>query len=317
MDTIGFVISQKEHENRRALIPEDICKIKNKKYLYFEVGYGKCLGYSDEEYIKAGANIVTREEALKQNIVCDPKIGDSEYLNCLSNQKIFGWIHAVQNRDITDKILNSNLTAYAWEDMFEKGRHVFWKNNEIAGEAAVSHAFQCVGDVPNNKKVALIGRGNVATGALKILISLGADVTIYNKHMESLLRDKIEEYDVIVNALLWDTTREDHIIYTSDLKRMKKNSRIIDISCDANGAVESSKPTTIENPIYEVNGVLHYVVDHTPSLVYKYASRGISEAVVKYIDDMIEGNENITLKNALIIEKGKIIDNRINIFQKR
>ena len=65
MDTIGFVISQKEHENRRALIPEDICKIKNKKYLYFEVGYGKCLGYSDEEYIKAGANIVTREEAFE------------------------------------------------------------------------------------------------------------------------------------------------------------------------------------------------------------------------------------------------------------
>lgn len=94
------------------------------------------------------------------------------------------------------------------------------------------HAFQLHGIMPYNTKAALIGRGNVGNGALKILTLLGADVHIYNRRMEKLLRDELSEYDVIVNAVLWDTNRNDHIIYKSDLKRMKKGSMIIDISCD-------------------------------------------------------------------------------------
>lgn len=317
MNTLGFPISKKENENRRALVLDDIKKIKDRKKMYFEHGYLDILGYEDNDLLELGCNVVSREEVLKQDVIIDPKIGDAEYLSDLHCQTIFGWIHAVQNKDITDIIVNNKLTAFAWEDMYDHGRHVFWRNNELAGEAAIMHAFQCYGMMPYNAKVALIGRGNVATGALKILTLLGADVTIYSRNMEHLLSEELSNYDVIVNAILWDTSRKDHIIYRSDLKRMKKNSMIIDISCDKCGGIESSTPTTIDNPVYILDGVMHYVVDHTPSLFHKTTSKGISEQVVKYINSLSLEDINPILEKAKCIDKGVILDQRIIDFQNR
>ena len=315
--TVGFPISHKENENRRALIPDDIKKIRNSNMLFFERSYGEGLGFSDDDYVAAGANIVSREEVLLKDIICDPKIGDADYLGQLKNQTIFGWVHAVQNREITDTLINGSLTAYAWEDMFELNQHVFWRNNEIAGEAAIMHAFRCYGKMPYNTKVALLGRGNVANGALKILTLLGSEVFVYGRKTEELFKKKLHEYDVIVNAVLWDTNRTDHIISREDLSLMKKNSMIIDISCDRAGGIETSIPTTIEDPVYTVNGIQHYVVDHTPSLFFKTATESISEQVARFLDDIIEKNANTIIDNALIIEDGTIRDDRINTFQHR
>lgn len=318
MKTVGFPISRKENENRRALIPEHLKEIRNCDLLWFEKGYGEVLGFKDEEYTAFGAHIASYEEILKKDIICDAKIGDADYLSELHpNQTIFGWVHLVQNRDITDCVVNAGLTAYVWEDMFDDGRHVFWRNNEMAGEAAIMHAFQCYGEMPYNTKVALIGRGNVATGALRILTCLGADVTIYSRKTEKLLQRELEKYNVIVNALLWDTSRRDHIIYQKDLRRLQPNSLIIDVSCDRCGAIETSIPTTIEDPVYMIDGVMHYVVDHTPSLFYKTASLGISEEVCKFVDELIEDRPGVILKNACAVENGIIIDQRINAFQNR
>ena len=317
MRTVGFPISHKENEYRRAIIPADLKKIKNVGQLFFEKGYGDVLGYSDEDYSEAGANIVDTEEVLQKDIICDAKIGDADYLDKLNGQTIFGWVHLVQNKDITDKVLNGKLTAYVWEDMYNMGRHCFWRNNEMAGEAAIMNAFQCYGEMPYNTKVAIIGRGNVANGANRILTCLGADVTVYSRATEQLFREEMSNYHVIVNALLWDTNRKDHLVYREDLKRLKKNSLIIDISCDKAGAIETSIPTTIENPTYYVDGVMHYVVDHTPSLFYKTASQGISLEVSKYIDELIEDKPGKVLLDALAVEQGNIIDKRIIKFQNR
>ena len=317
MNTVGFVISHKENEKRRAMMPGDLEKVHNRSYLYFEKGYWNVFGIGDTELEELGIQFVSREEALKKDIICDPKIGDAEYLTALDNQAIFGWIHAVQNRCITDQIVNSKLTAFAWEDMFRSGRHVFWRNNEIAGEAAIMHAFQCYGDMPYNAKVALIGMGNVARGALKILTLLGADVTVYTRKTETLLKAELENYDVVVNALLWDVTRKDHIICRSDLRRIKPHALIIDISCDRAGAIETSVPTTLEDPIYTVDGVVHYVVDHTPSLFYRMVSTELSKVVATYLDELITGELSDVLSSAKIIEHGQIIDERINQYQNR
>lgn len=320
MKSVGFPINHKENEKRRALLLDDIKFVKNKGNLYFEKGYGAVLATTDEEFIKAGAHIAEREEILKKDIICDAKAGDSDYIDKLTEgQIVFGWIHAVQSRDITDKFINNKLTGIAWEDMFEEGRHVFWKNNELAGKAAVYHAFLLYGKLAEDTKVAILGRGNVALGACKMLSALGADITIYSRKTEKLFAKEIGQYDVLVNAIAWDTNRTDHIIYKEDLKRMKKDSMIIDISCDANRGIETSKLTSIENPTYSVDGVLHYVVDHTPSVFYKSASRSISKEICKYLDYIMEGREKEidTLNNAIIIDNGKIIDNKINLFQGR
>lgn len=240
MKTVGFPISRKENEYRRAIVPVHLKNIEHPELLYFEKGYGEVLGIEDSEYEAYGSHIASHDEVLLKDIICDPKIGDADYLEELDHQTIFGWIHATQNRDITDKLLASGLTAFAWEKMFQKGRHVFWRNNELAGEAAVMHAFQCYARMPYETKVAVIGRGNTARGAIKVLNMLGADVRQYDRRTEELLRDELGQYDVVVNCVLWDVMRKDHIIYRDDLKRMKRNSMIIDVSCDRNGGIETS-----------------------------------------------------------------------------
>jgi len=317
MNTVGFPISHKENEKRRALLPTEVVNISVPGELFFEKGYGQILGYSDDDYMAVGANVVSREQVLQQSIICDPKVGDADYLEQLSGQTVFGWIHAVQNRSITDKLLNNKLTGYAWEDMFEGGRHVFWRNNELAGESAVIHAIQSYGRLPYETKTAVIGRGNTARGAIKILNMLGAEVMQYERKTEALLREEIGKYDIVVNCVLWDTTRKDHIITREDLKRMKPGAMIIDVSCDRNGGIETCVPTTFENPTYTIDGIMHYCVDHTPSLFYKTFSHNNSIVIYPYIEQLITNQPGKVLENALIIKEGKILDKRIIDFQKR
>ena len=316
MRFVGFPISHKENELRRALLPDDVRKIAHSGNLVFESGYGEALGFDDESYVASGGKIGSREDALACDIICDPKIGDADYLDSLRNQTIFGWVHAVLNRDITDKLIAGRLTAYAWEEMYENGRHVFWRNNEIAGEAAIAHAYLIHGVFPYSTRVAVLGRGNIARGAIRALYSMGADVRQYDRHCETLLRKELPEYDVVVNAVLWDKLRKDHIIYKEDLKRMKHGAMIIDISCDRSGAVETSVPTTIAEPSYIIDGIRHYVVDHTPALFYKSTSEAISSVLPRYLDGLIEGKWCGNAK-ALIVRGGEVMDQTINTFQGR
>lgn len=320
MKTAGFIISHKENEHRRALLPENVDRIpiECRAYIYIENGYGLDLGYSDSAYSDKGLKICSREDVLLQDILVDPKIGDGEYLAALKpGQTVFGWVHAVQNRPIADNIINNRATAIAWEDMYQGGRHTFWRNNEIAGEAAIMHAYSLHGIFPYETKVALLGNGNVARGAYRILVSLGADVVQYNRRSEQLFQAEMGQYDVIVNAILWDTSRKDHIIYKEDLKRLKKGCLIIDISCDRAGAVETSIPTTILAPTYLVEGVTHYVVDHTPSIFYKTISRALSNIVSERLPLIMRGELSDELKGALCIQDGTILDKRIIEFQGR
>ena len=318
MKTIGFPISHKENENRRAIIPTDLSALSHPELVYVEQGFGEVLGISDAEYLAVGCNVCSRDIVLKQDIICDPKIGDADYLNRLSNgQVIFGWIHATQNRDITDKIINGKLTAFAWENMFEKGRHVFWFNNELAGEAAVINAFQCYGQLPYGMQVAVLGNGNTARGAVRVLNMLGARVMQYGRRQEAVFRDELGNYDVIVNCILWDVKRKDHIIYKSDLKRMKKNAMIIDVSCDRNGGVETCIPTTIENPVYYEDGILHYAVDHTPSLFYKTFSYENSKVITPFVEELMHDRIGNVLHDSMIIQNGEIIDRQIIEYQGR
>lgn len=317
MKTVGFPISHKENEYRRAIVPTHLKNVEHPELLYFEEGYGKVLGIEDSEYEACGSHIASHNEVLLKDIICDPKIGDADYLTKLDHQTIFGWVHATQNRDITDKLLTGRLTVFAWEKMFQKGRHVFWRNNELAGEAAVMHAFQCYARMPYETKVAVIGRGNTARGAIKVLNMLEADVRQYDRRTEELLRDELGQYDVIVNCVLWDVMRKDHIIYRDDLKRMKRNSMIIDVSCDRNGGIETSVPTTIEKPTYMVESVLHYVVDHTPALFHKTFTWNNSEVIWKYINELQYEVYGEVLKDALIIKDGEIVDSEINKYQGR
>ena len=180
MKTIGFVISHKNNERRRALLPDDLNNIKNRQNLYFEKGYGESVGYSDEEYLKYGVNIVTRQEVLNCDVIVDVKLGDADYFDDVKGPKLLiGWAHAVQNIDFTSAVLEGGHSVIAWEEIFENGRYIFYRNREIAGEAAVLQAFRFSGKLPYDSKVAIIGNGQTAKGAFRVLAGLGAEVDIY------------------------------------------------------------------------------------------------------------------------------------------
>lgn len=318
MNTIGFPINTKENENRRAIELKHIKLIKNPENLYFQKGYGKVLGVKDSEYEALGCKTCSFEEILSKDAICDPKVGDATYLNQLhENQIIFGWVHAAQNRALTDLLIDKKITAFAWENMAKKGRHTFWQNNELAGEAAVIHAFQCFGRLPYETNVAVLGSGNTARGAIKALNMFGAKVVQYNRRTEKLFTNELDRYDVVVNCIVWDLKRKDHIINKADLKRMKRNSLIIDVSCDKNGAIETSIPTTIEDPTYLVDGIMHYVVDHTPAIFYKTFTANNSAIIYPFLEQIIKEEYSPELKNALIIKDGIILDDEINEFQNR
>ena len=319
MKTVGLPISDRENERRMALIPSDICKLKYPEAIFIEKGYGEVLGFTDEDYASKGIRIASKQDVLQKDIICDPKIGDAGYLEQLNGQTIFGWVHAVQRRFVADKIIDHRLTSFAWEDMYENGRHCFWRNNEIAGEAAIFHAYMCHGVFPYYTKAAVLGRGNTSRGAIKALSYMGAEVIQYDRKQEKLFREELGEYDVIVNGVLWDTTRKDHIIYREDLKRMKRNALIIDIACDKNGGVETCVPTTLEDPIYVVDGITHYAVNHTPTLFWKTTSESLSCEFVKYIDFLIDGSayDHPVLSKCINFIDGRIIDEQIKLFQNR
>lgn len=317
MKTVGFIKSDKENEKRIAIVPKDLFSISNINKIFLEEGYGLALGIEDIEYTAAGATIESRSEILKKDIIVDPKIGDAKYIFEIKNKVLFGWVHAVQNEKLTKSLVENNNKVFAWEDINENGRHAFWRNNEIAGEASIIHALTFYGESPIGKKAAILGNGNTARGAYRTLVNLGVDTQIFTRKMEQSFVDEIGNYDIIVNAVLWDIKRKDHIVYADDLYRMKKGSIIIDISCDNNGAIESSRPTNFANPTFRVNGVNHYAVENTPSLFYKTASREISKVCSRYLDNLICDEMTQILEGALIISNGRIIDPKITAYQEK
>ena len=319
MKTMGFLISHKNGEKRRAILPEQIANLKYPAQLYFEAGYGQSVGVADEEYEACGCQVVSREEAMKCDIIADVKLGDADYLEQIEGKKIlFGWVHTVQNVDFTSKILEKGHTVVAWEEIFEDGRYIFYRNREVAGEAAVLHAYRYCGKMPYDTKVAILGNGQTAKGAMRILHGLGATVDVYGRRLEQLFRKKMTEYDVLVNCVMWDTSREDRIIYKEDLKRMKPGTLIIDVSCDPYLEIETSHPTTIDDPVYTVDGVIHYAVDNTPAMYPITVTKVLSEGLERYIDMMLttdfeEYPDNV--KDATVILEGRIRDERIRAFR--
>ncbi|WP_019413121.1 N(5)-(carboxyethyl)ornithine synthase [Paenisporosarcina sp. TG20] len=316
MYTLGFVISHKNNEKRRAILPKELPNIKCVEQLFFEEGYGADLGYSDEEYKAHGVHIVSRERVLECDAIIDVKLGDADYFDKLPPGKLLiGWAHAVQDIKFTDAVLAGNHTVIAWEEMFEDGRYIFYRNREIAGEAAILQAYQYVGKMPYETKVAILGNGQTAKGALRILHGLGANVDVYGLKLESLFIKNMSKYDVLVNCVMWDTSRTDRIIYKEDLKRLKKGAMIVDVSCDPNLEIETSRPTSIDDPVYTVDGVIHYAVDNTPAMFPHTVSKVLSEEFCKMVDMLSEGNWSKMVHDAIVIDKGHILDKHITDFR--
>ena len=321
MKTIGFLISHKNNEKRRALLPQDCGIIKNCGNLYFEKGYGEVLGIADEEYENMGAHVVPREQVMACDVLLDVKLGDADYMDELTPGKtLVGWAHSVQHIDFTSSALCKKHTVLAWENIYEYGRYIFYRNREIAGEAAVLQAFRYSGKMPYDAKVAILGNGQTAKGAMYILTALGAQVDVFPRKMEKTFRTMLEngmmkQYDALVNCVMWDTTRTDRLIYREDLKKLRPGTIIIDVSCDPYLEIETSHNTTIDDPVYTVDGIVHYAVDNTPAMYPYTVSKILSENFAPYVDYLVTEEYPQNLKDALDIVEGKIINPAIRHFR--
>ncbi len=316
MNTVGFLISHKNNEKRRALMPCDLEKIQHLDNLIFENRYGESLGISEEEYLEKGVKFASRAEVLKADVLVDVKLGDADYLNQIKPGTILcGWAHSVQNIEFTSETLRSGHTVIAWENIFEDGRYIFYRNREVAGEAAVIHAFRYCGKMPYDAKVAIIGNGQTAKGALRVLHGLGASVDVYPRKFEKLFIKKMYEYDVLINCVMWDTDRKDRIIYREDLKKMRPGTLIIDVSCDPHLEIETSHPTTIDDPVYVVDGIIHYAVDNTPAMYPYTVTKTLSRSFAHYVDALVTGDYPDNLAAAIDVEQGIIKNEAIRRFR--
>jgi len=318
MKTIGYVISHKNHERRRALLPNDIDRIQHSSMICVESGYGEALGFPDSDYSSRGVSVAPRNEVLACDALVDVKLGDADFMDQISPRKtLIGWAHIVQKTLFTDAAIANQHTVIAWENIMEKGRYLFYRNRELAGETAVLHAFSHYGRMPYDCRVAIVGNGMTARGALRTLSGLGAHVDVYTRKLEQLFRENMTDYDVIVNCVRWDTTRSDRLIYRSDLHRLKRGCMIIDVSCDTGLEIETSRPTTFDHPVYTVDGVLHYAVDNTPAMAYRTVSEIISKSFSPYVDTIIQNHSCPALEPAFVIRSGVVFDQECLAFRSR
>lgn len=124
------------------------------------------------------------------------------------------------------------------------------------------------------------------------------------------------DYDVIVNCVMWDTSRRDHLICREDLKKMRPGTMIVDVACDPHLGIETSRETSIDDPVYTVDGVIHYAVDNTPAMFPITVTRVISAGFAPYVDAILEKTMPESLEKAMVIREGVIRDERIRVFRK-
>jgi len=318
--TLGFVIPTKPDENRRAILPEDLknnVALKTRENIFVEEGYGASLDVPDSHYA-AVTNVVTKEQAHLCDIVCDVKGPDESTYDLYKDDSIiFGWFHAAANQSLRSFLLRGSKTAIAWENMFNPDdstpeNYILKHNRYLSGRSGILHAEECMKLDYEGQSVAVLGFGGVGRGAVDALYRKGALVKLFGRQGIEKFQAELGQFDVVVNAVLWDATREDHLLFKKDLSRMKENAVIIDISCDEAGAIETTVPTTFKDPFYDVEGVSHYAVDNTPSFLGKEATDYISQQISGHLDDLVcDFNKNAVLRNAIIIQNGQILDRTV------
>lgn len=333
---IGIVkTSLKENEKRVPLFPEHISRIPPRilTQLTFEKGYGLDFGLSDNYFLNKGIKLATREELFERSdllILPKPVLQDLE--NMKHQQILCGWAHCVQQKNITQLAIDRRLTIIAWESMHawspagEKLMHIFYKNNELAGYAAVIHCLQLMGIdgfYGPRRKVVILSYGSVSRGAIYAFHGRGFNnIYVYSRRPPHLIGDQnpdvyfgqyyfneqgvlmvrtsegtekpfIEELsdaDIICNGILQDVKKPIIFINNEEIRYLKPGTLIIDISCDAGMGFSFARPTSFDQPTFKVgDNLTYYSVDHTPSYLWNAASREISRALIPYLETIVDG----------------------------
>ncbi|NLH64096.1 MAG: alanine dehydrogenase [Erysipelotrichaceae bacterium] len=361
MKTAIIATSRKEEEKRVPIHPEHIEFIPKtiRNELYFEQGYGESFGVSDNQISSmTGNEAVGRSKLLSSFhsvIITKPMLED--FKEVPDGSTVWGWIHSVQQSDITQTAIRKKLTLIAWENMYnlnERGMtHIFQKNNEMAGYCGVQHALQLRGIDGNfgpERSAIVLGFGSVSRGAIYALQGHGINrikvITMRPSHVVSdripglqymqmqkqtdgtfMIRnssnrwtpiiDELTQTDIIVNGVIQDPTNPSIFIQDHEIKCFTKECLIIDISCDNKMGFSFAHPTDFSHPICQIGNILYYAVDHIPTLLWNSATWEISTSLLPYLPDFVQKKENPVLKRATDMRHGIILNKDILAFQNR
>ncbi len=246
---------------------------------------------------------------------------------------------------------------FTWNHLGHKAMHIFYRNNEMAGYAGVNHAISEAGIVGNYgkpRKAVVLSFGSVSRGAIYALQGQGfSDITVYTSRVATNVRDQLPgikykqmikddagnmlavaidgstcsfaedlaDVQIIVNGTLQDTDHPKMFVSAEDSDKLMKGTLIIDVSCDEGMGFWCAKPTSFEDPMFEVDGIYYYAVDHTPSFYWNSASWEISKALIPFLSKVMEGpkmwHKNKTVSKSIEILDGVIQNPKILSFQNR
>jgi len=347
---VGIPKEIKDNEYRVAITPAGIdVLVKAGHRVIIERGAGAGSGIGNEEYIKAGAEIVdTAPEVFKRAdmIVKVKEPLPQEYPMLRQNQILFTFLHLAPLPELISALIKSNVIAIAYEtvELKDGSLPILTPMSEVAGKIAVQvgayylmrpHGGRGIllGGVPGVErgKVVIIGGGIVGTNAAKVALGMGAEVIIMNRSLERLryLDDifggraettasnpyNIEKAvicaDLVIGAVLITGAKAPHLVTRDMVSRMKKGSVIVDVSIDQGGCVETIKPTSHSNPVYEVDGIIHYGVTNMPGSVPRTSTFALTNATMPYVVKLANSGlealkQDPALAKGVNIFKGKI-----------
>jgi alanine dehydrogenase len=318
---IGVPKEIKNNENRVAVTPAGVAEFrKNGHTIYIQSQAGAGSGFSDEEYVNAGATILpTIEETYAiAEMICKVKEPiPSEYQLIKENQLLFTYFHFASSEDLTHAMIERKAICLAYETVEKADRSLplLVPMSEVAGRMAIQEGAKylekpmggrgiLLGGVAGVKpaNVLILGGGIVGTQAAKMAAGLGANVTIMDvslprlRYLEDVMpanvdtvmsneyniREAIKLSDLIVGAVLIPGAKAPHLITRAMLKAMRPGTVVVDVAVDQGGCIETCTPTTHENPTFEIDGIVHYCVANMPGAVPYTSTLALTNATLPY-----------------------------------
>lgn len=318
---IGIPKEIKNNENRVGMTPsgvKELVKHGHKVYVQHTAGEGS--GFADDEYVKAGAEILPTIEATYAAAGMIVKVKEPiepEYKLVKKGQLLFTYFHFASDRELTVAMLESGATCIAYETVVgpQGGLPLLIPMSEVAGRMSVQEGCRflekpqggrgvLLGGVPGVKpaKVLVLGGGVVGRNAALMAAGLGADVTITDislptlRHLAEVMpknvktlfssRHNIEQElpstDLVIGSVLIPGAKAPKLITADMLPLMRKGSVIVDVAIDQGGCFETSHATTHSAPVYEVDGIIHYAVANIPGAVPYTSTLALTNATLPY-----------------------------------
>ena len=348
---IGVLKEIKTKENRVAMTPAGVeMMVDHKHTVNMETTAGVGSGFSDEAYAEAGATIMDSAQEIYQKCEMIMKVKEPlpvEYSMIRKGQILFTYFHFAASQELTSAVMEANCIAVAYETV-EKANGslpLLTPMSEVAGRMAIQQGAKylektyggngiLLSGVPgvDPGTVVVIGGGIVGTNAAKMACGMGAKVYLLDTNPERLrylsdvmpkncfpimsspatLRRLLAEADLVVGAVLIPGAMAPKLITRDLLGYMKKGSVIVDVAIDQGGCVETAKPTTHDDPIYEVDGIIHYCVANMPGAVSMTSTIALTNATLPYALELADkgykkaAQENPELAKGINIIEGKI-----------